>query len=53
METGEVHPGPGYQHRQAGDKIQRLEDDVRRAVPVRGLKLIPDVSVRRERQPLS
>ena len=52
VEAGEVDPGPGHQGGQPGDKIERLEDDVRRAVPIWGFQLVADISVRRERQAL-
>ena len=52
VEAGEVDPRPGHQGGQPGDKIERLEDDVRRAVPIGGFQLLADISVRRERQAL-
>ena len=50
VEASEVDPRLRHQGCQPGDKIQRLEDDVRRAVPVGRLELVADIAVRRERQ---
>ena len=47
---GEVDPRFRHQGCQAGNEIQWLEDDVRRAVTVRRLQLEPDVAIRGERQ---
>ncbi len=49
----EVHPGSGCQGGQAGEKIQRLEHDMRGAIPVRGLQRIADVALPTEREPLA
>jgi len=48
----QVDPGAGYQNGQPGQKIQRLEDHVRRTVPVRRLQCVANVALRREREPL-
>lgn len=37
VETDEIDSGPGDQSDQPGNEIQRLEDDMRGAVPIRGL----------------
>ena len=47
-----MNPRFRYQGRQPGNEIQWLEDNVRGAVSVRRLQLVPDVAVRRERQSL-
>ena len=52
MEAGQIDPRLGHQGGQPGDEIQRLEDNVCRAVAVRRLQLVPDSAVRRERQSL-
>ena len=37
-------------HRDVRHQFEGLEDDVRRAIAVRRLQLVPDVAVRRQRQ---
>ena len=50
--AGEVHSGLGHQGRQRGDEIDRLEQHVGRAVPIRGLQLIAHLPLGSEREPL-
>ncbi len=52
VESCQVHSGFGHQRRQLCNEVQRLKDDMRRAVPVRCLQLVAHVAVRRQRQPL-
>ena len=46
VEARQIDPRPGYQGRQAGDEIQRLEDNVRGAVAVRCFQPVANVTVR-------
>lgn len=39
-----------HQGRQPGDKISGLDNDVRRALPVRGLEAVPNIPLRHQRQ---
>jgi hypothetical protein len=48
----QIHPGARHQSGQAGQKIQRLEDHVRRTVPVRRLQGVANMALCREREPL-
>ncbi len=48
VETRQVDSGPGYQGCQFCNEIQWLEYDVRGATPVRRLKRVTDVAVRRD-----
>ena len=52
VETREIHPRFGHHGCQPRDEIERLEDDVGRAVSTRCLQLVASIPVRRERQPL-
>lgn len=52
LEACQADPHLGHLGRQTDDEIQWFEDDVCRAVSVRRLELVADVSVRRERQAL-
>jgi len=52
VKAGQVDSRLRHQGRQPRDEVQRLEDDVRGAVAVRGLELVADVAVRRARQAL-
>ncbi len=47
-----IHAWSWHQGRQSCNEIQRLKDDMRRAVTIGRLKLVTDVSVRGERQAL-
>ena len=38
MESRQVHSGLGQQRRQAGNEVQRLEDDMGYAIPIRHLE---------------
>ncbi len=40
MVAGPMHPGFGHQRGEPGDKVQRLEDDVRAAVSVWSLERV-------------
>ncbi len=40
MVSSQVHSGFGYQGGQFGDKVHRFEDDVSRAITIRGFQLI-------------
>ncbi len=44
----QVDSGFGYQGRQSGNEIHRLEDDVGRAIPIRGFQLIPNLALSRQ-----
>jgi hypothetical protein len=44
METGQVHSRFRRQRRQLGDKIQRLEDDVRGPIAVGRFELIANIA---------
>ena len=46
--AGQIHPRPRHQRRQPRHEIQRLEDDVRGAVPVRRLELVANIPRRRQ-----
>ena len=48
VEACQIDPQFRPQRRQAGDAVEGLEDDVRRAVSVRCLQLITDVAIRGE-----
>ncbi len=52
METGQVDSGFRHQGNETGDEVQRLENDVRRAIAVRHLKLVTHVAIGGERQAL-
>ena len=45
VESGQVDPGPGYQGGQLGDEIHWLEDDVSRAITIRGFQFIANLSL--------
>lgn len=45
VEAGEVHTRFRHQRNQAGDEIQRFEDDVRGAVTVRCLEPVADIAL--------
>jgi len=47
----QVHARCRHQGRETGDEVQRLEDDVRRAVPVRRLQGVAHPALGREGQP--
>ena len=49
METLQVDSRRRHPGHQPGNEIQRLEDDVRRAVTMLGLELITDISFRDDR----
>ncbi len=53
METSEVHPQCRHQSSQAGDEVQRLENDVGGAIAVRCFEGIAHVALRREGPPIS
>jgi hypothetical protein len=46
VKSGEVHSGLGHQGGQSGDAIQWLKEDMRGAVPVRGLELVLHLNLR-------
>ena len=46
----QIHPWFGYQGRQPGDEIQRLEDDMGGAIPVGRLELVTDLAIGGQRQ---
>ena len=48
VKAGEVDAWLGHQSGQPGNEIQRLKDDVRGAVAVRCLELVPDIAIRRQ-----
>jgi len=48
MKTDQVDAGLRHQRGQPGNEIQRLKDDVRGAIAVRGLELVPDIAIRRQ-----
>ena len=48
MKAGEVDAWLGHQSGQPGNEIQRLKDDVRGAIAVWCLKLVPDIAIRRQ-----
>jgi hypothetical protein len=52
VKTRQVHSRACHQGGQTRQKIQRLEHHERRAVAVRGLQCIADLTMRGERQPL-
>lgn len=45
VKASEVDPRFRYPSHQEGNKIERLEDDVSRAITVRGLQFVTDVTV--------
>ena len=45
MESCQVHSGPGYQSGQFGDKVHRFEDDVSRAITIRGFQFIANLAL--------
>ena len=45
MESGQVDSGSGYQGCQFGDEIHRFEDDVSRAITIRGFQLIANLAL--------
>src|SRR5690554_5771686 len=49
MKPRQVHARPGHQRRQPRHEIQGLENDMRGTVPIRGLQLIADPAVFRQR----
>jgi len=49
VETGEVHPRLGYQGSEPGDEVERLEDDVGSAVPVRRFQGVSNIPLWCER----
>jgi len=52
MKAGQVDPGLGRQGGEAGDEVERFEDDMGGAIAVRRLELVANVAVRGERQAL-
>ena len=52
MQASAVHPRFGYQGGQAGNKVERLEDDVSRPIAVRGLQFVTHVAIAGQRQTL-
>jgi IS30 family transposase len=52
METRQMHPRRRHQRREPRHEVQRLQHDVRRAVPVRGLQPVADLALRREIEPV-
>ena len=52
MEACQIDSGLWHQSLQPGNEIQRLEDHMRGAIPVRRLELVANVAIRRERQSL-
>ena len=50
VESRQVDPGLWDQRGQPGDQVQRLEDNMGRAVAIRRLLLVADVAVRGDRQ---
>ena len=52
IQSGQVDPRFRHQRCQPGNKVEGFEDDMRRAVSVRRLQLVPDVAVRRQLQAL-
>jgi len=52
VEACQIDSGLWHQSRQPGNEIQRLEDHMRGAIPVRRLELVANVAIRRERQSL-
>ena len=52
MKPGKVHTRLRHQRRQTGNEIQRFEDHMGGAVPVRRLELVTDVTIRCQTQPL-
>ncbi len=40
IQSGQVHSGSGYQGGQFDDEIHRFEDDVSRAITIRGFQFI-------------
>ena len=52
IQARQIHPRFRHQGCQPGNEVEGLEDDVRRAVSVRCLQLVPDVAVRRRREAL-
>ena len=50
--AGQMDSGFGYQGGQFGDKVHRFEDDVSRAITIRGLQLIANHALFRQRQTL-
>jgi len=48
MESGQVDSGPGYQGGQLGDEIHWLENDVSRAITIRGFQLISNLALFRQ-----
>ena len=52
IQSCQVHSGSGYQGGQFGDKVHWLEDDVSRAISIRGFQLIANPALFRQRQTL-
>ena len=52
VESGQIDSGFGHQGRQFGNEVHRLEDDVGRAIPIRGFQLIANLALSRQGQTL-
>lgn len=52
MKPCQVRPWWWYQGCQLGDEIQRLENDMRGAIAIRGFQFVPDIAIRGEREAL-